>query len=143
MKLITGTRIAHFEILSPLGKGGMGEVYLAEDTRLKRKVALKLLPEQFTRDAGRVRRFEQEARAASALNHPNILTIHEIGEVGGAHYITTEFVDGQTLREQLLREALPLGATLDLAVQIAMALLEFRSFARRQTVGHRARGAKR
>lgn len=142
MKLITGTRIAHFEILSPLGKGGMGEVYLAEDTRLRRKVALKLLPEQFTRDAGRVRRFEQEARAASALNHPNILTIHEIGEVGGAHYITTEFVDGQTLREQLLREALPLGATLDLAVQIAAALLEFRSFARRQTVGHRARGAK-
>ena len=143
MKLITGTRIAHFEILSPLGKGGMGEVYLAEDTRLRRKVALKLLPEQFTRDAGRVRRFEQEARAASALNHPNILTIHEIGEVGGAHYITTEFVDGQTLREQLLREALPLGATLDLAVQIAAALLEFRSFARRQTVGHRAWRPKR
>ena len=78
--LAAGTHLGHYRILSPLGAGGMGEVYLAEDTRLDRKVALKLLPAEFTQDADRVRRFVQEAKAASALNHPNIITIHEIGE---------------------------------------------------------------
>src|SRR5262249_7371924 len=79
----------------------MGEIYLAEDMKLSRKVALKLLPAEFTRDAGRLRRFEQEARAASALNHPNILTIFEIGEANEGRYIATEFIDGQTLRERM------------------------------------------
>lgn len=116
------TTLLHYRIVSKLGEGGMGEVWLAEDTRLKRKVALKLLPAELTSDADRVRRFEQEAQAASALNHPNIITIYEIGEVDGAHFIATEFIDGQTLRERLKGEMLPLAATLDLAVQIALVL---------------------
>src|SRR5215475_6663230 len=89
------TAIAHYRLLAQLGAGGMGEVYLAEDTKLGRKVALKLLPPEFTLDAGRLRRFEQEARATSALNHPNILTIFEIGEANDAHYIATEYIDGE------------------------------------------------
>jgi len=100
----------------------MGEVYLAEDTRLGRKVALKLLPAEFTSDADRVRRFEQEARAASALNHPNILTIFEIGEANGERFIATEFIDGQTLRERLDGDRLSPAAGLDIAAQIAAAL---------------------
>src|SRR5436853_3252269 len=103
MAITAGTRLDRYEILSPLGAGGMGEVYLALDTRLKRKVALKLLPAAFTQDADRVRRFEQEAQAASALNHPNIITIHEIGEVTGTHFMATEFIEGQTLRQQMTR----------------------------------------
>src|SRR5499433_133796 len=113
---------SHYRLLSLLGKGGMGEVHLALDTRLHRKVALKLLPAEFTREAGRVRRFEQEARAASALNHPNILTIFEIGEANGARYIATEFIDGQTLRERLNVDRLAPAAALDIATQIAAAL---------------------
>jgi serine/threonine protein kinase len=116
----------HYRILSRLGRGGMGEVYLATDTRLGRKVAIKLLPEAFTRDAERVRRLEQEARAASALNHPNILTIHDIGEAsseaGGAHYIVGEFVEGETLRERMQRKPLSLTAALEVAQQVASAL---------------------
>src|SRR5438046_8693087 len=81
----------------------MGHVYLAEDSSLGRKVALKLLPASYTRDESRLRRFQQEARAASALNHPNILTIHELGEVNGEQFIATEFVEGETLRERLNR----------------------------------------
>ena len=102
----------------------MGEVYLAEDTRLGRKVALKLLPREFTRDPDRVRRFEQEARAASALNHPNILTIHEIGEVRTAiHFIVTEFIEGETLRAALdARASLRSSEALEVAVQVATAL---------------------
>src|SRR6266581_1288653 len=93
-ELKAGRRIANYEILSTLGKGGMGEVYLAQDTKLSRKVALKVLPEAFTQDQERLRRFDQEARATSALNHPNIITIFEIGEAEGRHYIATEFVEG-------------------------------------------------
>ena len=114
--------ISHYRVVSKIGAGGMGEVYLAEDTRLRRKVALKLLPAEFTRHADRVRRFGQEAQAASALNHPNIITIYEIGEVDGAHFIATEFIDGQTLREHLKGERLALSAALDIAVQTAAAL---------------------
>src|SRR5204863_4778950 len=100
----------------------MGQVYLAEDAKLRRKVALKLLPASYTRDESRLRRFQQEARAASALNHPNILTIHELGEVNGEQFIATEFVEGETLRERLNRAPLNLAETLDVAVQIAGAL---------------------
>src|SRR5262245_39458287 len=114
--------IAHYRLLSPLGAGGMGEVYLAEDTKLGRKVALKLLPAEFSRDAERMRRFEQEARAASALNHPNIITIFEIGEANGERYIATEFIDGQTLRERLNGDRLSQPLALDIAAQIAAAL---------------------
>src|SRR5262245_19345356 len=116
------TAIAHYRLLAPIGVGGMGEVYLAEDTKLSRKVALKLLPAEFTKDAGRLRRFEQEARAASALNHPNILTIFEIGESNETHYIATEYIDGQTLREQLNGDRLATTAALDIASQITAAL---------------------
>src|SRR5437868_2442376 len=96
-ELATGQTFGHYEILSQLGKGGMGEVYLAQDTRLGRNVAVKLLPAIFTKDQGRLHRFEQEARAASSLNHPNILTIYEIGQTNGLHFIATEFIEGETL----------------------------------------------
>ncbi|HEV2667786.1 MAG TPA: serine/threonine-protein kinase, partial [Blastocatellia bacterium] len=118
---MSGRKINHYQVLSLLGAGGMGEVYLAEDTRLGRKVALKLLPQRFTQDRERVLRFQQEARAASALNHPNILTIYEIGEFEGRHFIATEFIDGQTLRE-LMNVQIKLRAALDVATQVASAL---------------------
>ena len=94
MSISTGARLGPYEILGPLGAGGMGEVYRARDERLKRDVAIKVLPSSYAQDADRLRRFEQEAKAASALNHPNIITIHEIGQVEGAHYIATEFKFG-------------------------------------------------
>src|SRR5262245_10095951 len=115
-------QIGHYQILSLLGAGGMGEVYLAQDTRLRRRVALKLLPARFMQNAERVRRFEQEARAASALNHPNILTIHDIGRIDATHYLVTEFIDGQTLRQLMEGGRLKLSEGLDLAVQVASAL---------------------
>ena len=100
----------------------MGEVYLAEDTKLHRKVSLKFLPLTFTDDRERLRRFEQEARAASALNHPNILTIHEIGETDGHRFIATEFIEGQTLRERL-RSGLDIEDAIEIAIQVASALV--------------------
>jgi serine/threonine protein kinase/Flp pilus assembly protein TadD len=100
----------------------MGEVYLAEDTRLGRKLALKILPADFTRDPDRVARFEQEARAASALNHPNIITIYEVGEHEGAHFIATEFIEGRTLRQSSPPGGMPLGEALEIAIQVAGAL---------------------
>src|SRR5262245_1683122 len=96
-----GDRIAHYEILAQIGAGGMGEVYLAQDARLSRKVALKLLPAAFSTDQDRLRRFEQEARAAGMLNHPNVLTIYDIGAHEGAPYIVSELLAGETLRERL------------------------------------------
>ncbi len=115
--------LSHYRIIKKLGAGGMGEVYLAEDTTLKRRVALKLLPAEYTQNEERLRRFKQEARAASALNHPNILTIHEVGEAQGHHFIATEFIDGDTLRQHLK----PIGKmktseTLAVAAQVASAL---------------------
>ena len=120
--LSVGQRIGHYKILSLLGSGGMGEVYLAQDSKLGRKVALKLLPASFTRDHDRVRRFEQEARAASALNHPNILTIFDIEEIEGVHFIATEYIEGKTLREHTADRKLELSEALDLAIQVASAL---------------------
>jgi len=117
-----GRQLDYYQILSLLGAGGMGEVYLAEDTKLDRKVALKLLPAEVTQDTGRLRRFVQEARAASALNHPNIITIHEVGEVDGIRFIVTEFIDGQTLRRHMAGGRLKAPAALDIATQIASAL---------------------
>ena len=118
-----GSEISHYRIIQRLGAGGMGEVYLAEDTMLGRRVALKLLPAARTRDEESLRRFQQEAKAASALNHPNILTIHEVGQADGHHFIATEFIDGETLRALLHRGGkLEIAETLDIAAQIASAL---------------------
>jgi serine/threonine-protein kinase len=115
-------RLGPYKLLSLLGKGGMGEVHLAHDTRLGRKVALKLLPPEFTDHKDRLRRFEQEARAASSLNHPNIITIYEIGQVDDTHFIASEFVEGQTLRRRLNSGQVTLRDALDLAIQVAGAL---------------------
>ena len=119
---LAGQSLSHYQVLSLIGAGGMGEVYLAEDTRLRRKVALKLLPTQFMRDADRARRFEREARAASSLNHPNIITIFEVGQVDGRHFICTEYIEGQTLRRRLDGNRLNLPGTLDAVIQIVSAL---------------------
>ncbi|HZF39689.1 MAG TPA: protein kinase, partial [Blastocatellia bacterium] len=122
MTVVAGTRFDRYEIISPLGAGGMGEVYLARDMRLERKVALKLLLDERTKDDQRVLRFEQEARAASALNHPNIITIYEIGDYGSTHFIATEFIEGLTLRKILAEGKMPVIAALDVAIQVASAL---------------------
>jgi len=125
MSHIAGSQIGAYQLLEPLGRGGMGEVYLALDTRLGRKVAVKLLLAEFTTDKDRLRRFEQEARAASALNHPNIITIHEIGKTDSIHYIVTEYVEGETLRQRLASApqiGMKLSETIGLAAQIAAAL---------------------
>ncbi len=111
-----------YTLISFLGIGGMGEVYLAEDTKLGRKVALKTLPAEFTNDKERLRRFHHEARAASALNHPNLLTIHEIGSEAGAHFIAAEYIDGETLRQALKRGKMKVDDALDIAQQAAFAL---------------------
>src|SRR5437762_4064737 len=116
--------ISHYRILEKLGSGGMGEVYLAEDTRLGRKIALKLLAQELTKNRDRLNRFDQEAYAASALNHPNILTIYEMGDEGGRHFIATEFVDGQTLRTRLSGVPMEMAEVLNVAIQIAGALEE-------------------
>lgn len=119
---LEGLRIGHYQIKELLGSGGMGEVYLAKDTRLGRRVALKLLPDYLTDDESRVRRFKQEARAASALNHPNILTIYEIEQADGRYFIATEFVEGETLRQRVKSGQLKLSEALEIALQIAQAL---------------------
>ena len=120
--MLSDARISHYRIIRRLDRGGMGEVFLAEDTRLGRQLALKLLLAEHTRDADRLRRFEQEARAASALNHPNILTIYEIGRAGDRHYIATEYVEGETLRQAIKRGPVAAAEAVDLAAQIAEAL---------------------
>ena len=115
--------IAHYRILKRLGKGGMGEVFLGEDMRQHgRKVAIKLLPPELTTDESRVRRFKQEARAVLMLNHPNILTIYEIGQTNNSYYIATEFIDGETLRQCLWRDSIKVDEALGIAIQVAMAL---------------------
>jgi serine/threonine protein kinase len=119
--LLAGQVVAHYQIIAPLGKGGMGEVYLASDTKLDRRVALKILPAEFTNHKERLRRFIQEAKTASSLNHPNIITIHEIGEADGAPFIATEFIDGQTLKRRK-RTKMELPEILDVSIQVASAL---------------------
>jgi serine/threonine protein kinase/Tol biopolymer transport system component len=122
-KFVSGQRIGHYEIVAPLGEGGMGEVYLARDLKLYRKIALKVLPALFTKDAERVRRFEREARAASALNHPNVCVIHEVDETeDGRHYIAMEYIEGVTLRQLMTQKRLELTEALDIAIQVASAL---------------------
>jgi Tol biopolymer transport system component len=120
---LVGREVGHYAILERLGRGGMGVVYRAHDTRLGRTVALKLLPPRFTRDRERLRRFEREARAASFLNHPNILTIYDIGTDGPTPFIATEFIDGETLRERMARAPLPLAEAVRVAAQVADALV--------------------
>jgi eukaryotic-like serine/threonine-protein kinase len=119
---LVGRSIGRYQVLELLGAGGMGEVYLAQDTSLGRKVALKLLPARFTTEPDRLRRFEQEARTASALNHPNIVTIYEIGQVGETHFIATEYLDGATLRGHLSTMRITAADALDIAVQVSSAL---------------------
>ena len=120
--LSTGTTLGHYEIRSQIGKGGMGEVYLAQDAKLDRRVALKILSPEFAEDKDRMNRFILEARSASALNHPNIITIYEIGEANGLHFIATEYIEGETLQTKLKAESLSLQSTLEIALQIASAL---------------------
>ncbi len=115
-------RISHYRILKKLGAGGMGEVYLAEDLKLGRQVAVKVLNHELTDNPEHLRRFEREARAASALNHPNILTVYEIGEADGAHFIATEFIEGESLSQRMNRGAMKLAEVLDIGIQIASAL---------------------
>src|SRR5271170_6341110 len=122
MTLTSGTKLGPYEIVGPLGAGGMGEVYRARDTRLGREVALKVLPESFSRDADRLRRFEQEARAVAALNHPNILAIHDIGEQDGSPFIVSELLEGASLRTELDHGPLPPRKASDYAAQIAQGL---------------------
>jgi len=120
--LNNGQQIGHYKIRSAIGAGGMGEIYLAQDTRLERRVALKILPEKFTADSDRLNRFVREAKSASALNHPNIITIYEIGEIDGTNFIATEFIEGETLRDRLMGGKMPLDELLSIAVQTSEAL---------------------
>lgn len=123
MAVVVGTSLNQYKVVARLGSGGMGEVYLAEDSRLGRKVALKLLFEEVTKNEDWVRRFDQEARAASALNHPNIITIYEIGQTGDSHFISAEFIEGETLRQHLKQNTLNLIEILEIAIQVSSALV--------------------
>ncbi len=122
-KIKDGQTIAHYEIIRQIGAGGMGEVYLAEDKKLDRKVAIKILNEKFGQQQSNLNRFVREAKAASSLNHPNILVVHEIGASGDTHYIVSEFIKGKTLREHFEESSLKLSEMLDVSIQIASALV--------------------
>ncbi|MDQ3375112.1 MAG: serine/threonine protein kinase, partial [Acidobacteriota bacterium] len=119
MMLEAEKQFGHYKIRSQLGVGGMGEVYLAQDTKLERDVALKILPQEVSGDGGRMRRFVQEAKAAAALNHPNIAHIYEIGETEGTHFIAMELVDGEILREKIYRDKVELKRFLKWLTQVA------------------------
>src|ERR1700684_2470288 len=122
MTITSGTKLGPYEVVAPAGAGGMGEVYPARDARLNRDVAVKILPAAFARDPERMRRFQQEAQAVAALNHSNILAIHDFGEHEGSPYIVTEFLEGETLRVRLGAGALPVRKASEYAEQIARGL---------------------
>jgi len=119
MTLSSGSRLGPYEILAPLGAGGMGEVYRARNSKLRREVAVKVLPASFSDDTDRLRRFEQEARAVSALNHPNIVTIYDVGRSDSTPYIAMELIEGKTVRELAASGPLPLRKLLGIAAQTA------------------------
>jgi len=122
MQLAAGTKVGPYEIRSSIGAGGMGEVYQAVDTRLGRDVALKVLPETFARDTNRLQRFQQEARAVAALNHPNILAVFDIGQQNGSPFLVSELLEGESLRAVLDRGSLPQRKTIEYGVQIAQGM---------------------
>src|SRR5229473_382993 len=122
MALPSGTKLGPYVIVSPAGAGGMGEVYQARDARLNREVAIKVLPAAFVRDPERLRRFQQEAQAVAALNHPNILAVHDFGEHEGSPYMVSEFLEGETLRERLRPGTLPVRKATEYAEQVARGL---------------------
>jgi serine/threonine protein kinase len=122
MPLTSGSRLDSYEIIAPLGAGGMGEVYRARDTALKRDVAIKVLPDYWSRDPERLRRFELEAQAAAALNHPNIVSIFHVGQYDGSPYIVTELLQGETLRDRMRRGPLRTAEVLDWGMEIARGL---------------------
>jgi eukaryotic-like serine/threonine-protein kinase len=122
MVISPDTRLGRYEIRSQLGAGGMGEVYLARDPKINRDVAIKVLPAAFSSDSERLRRFEQEAQAAGALNHPNILSIYDVDTHDGSPYVVSELLEGETLRGQLNGTALPFRKAIDYALQIAHGL---------------------
>src|SRR5262245_30941993 len=122
MSVTTGARIGAYELLAPIGRGGMGEVYRARDTRLKRDVALKILPESFANDSDRLARFQREAEVLASLNHPHIAQIYGIEESNGTRALVMELVDGETLADRVARGAVPVGEALPIARQIAEAL---------------------
>ena len=122
MPLSIGTRLGSHEIIALLGKGGMGEVYRARDLKLKREVAIKILPEEFSRNADRVSRFQREAEVLASLNHPNIAAIHDLKEAGGTRYLVLELVVGETLEDRIARRPMPVEEVLNIAIQICEAL---------------------
>src|SRR5712691_3614043 len=123
MAFLSGTRLGTYEVIAQIGAGGMGEVYQAHDTKLGRDVAIKILPEEFAHDQGRLSRFQREAKMLAALNHPNIATIHGLEQSGDTSYLVMELVSGETLAERIRREGrVPVEETLAIAKQIAEAL---------------------
>src|SRR5438132_11156316 len=122
MTIAASTKLGRYEILSQLGAGGMGEVYLAQDMKLDRKVALKILPVELASNRDRMERFVREAKSAAALNHPHIAHIYEIGESQDTHFIAMEFIDGETLREKIQRDKAPLAKLLKYLTQVAEGL---------------------
>lgn len=133
MSFAPDTQLGPYKVISLIGSGGMGEVYRARDTRLLRDVALKVLPASFTNDPDRVRRFEQEARAVAALNHPNIVSVHDVGASGGVHYIVSELLEGETLRQRITSTGMPPRRAVELAIQLASGL----AAAHEQNIVHR------
>lgn len=122
MALEAGTRLGDYEILSPIGAGGMGEVYKARDVRLDRTVAIKVLPAHLSENVQLRQRFEQEARAVSSLNHPNICTLHDIGRADGIDFMVMEYIEGETLAERIARGAIPLEEAIEIGLRVADAL---------------------